>query len=75
MCGVWVVLEDIDVNNGLLYYYFGSYKLLIFELNDLGIIGSYQNKFYDIYFVYEEFLQLLIEDNGLKKVEFYVKKG
>jgi Protein involved in biosynthesis of mitomycin antibiotics/polyketide fumonisin len=75
MCGVWVALEDIDANNGPLHYYPGSHKLPIFELNDLGITGSYQNKPYDIYPVYEEFLQSLIEDNGLKKVELYVKKG
>ena len=75
MCGVWVALEDIDANNGPLHYYPGSHKLPIFELNDLGITGSYQNKPYDIYPVYEEFLQSLIEYNGLKKVELYVKKG
>ena len=75
MCGVWVALEDIDANNGPLHYYPGSHKLPIFELNDLGITGSYQNKPYDIYPVYEEFLRSLIEDNGLKKVELYVKKG
>ena len=75
MCGVWVALEDIDANNGPLHYYPGSHKLPIFDLNDLGITGSYQNKPYDIYPVYEEFLRSLIEDNGLKKVELYVKKG
>ncbi len=75
MCGVWVALEDIDANNGPLHYYPGSHKLPIFDLNDLGITGSYQNKPYDIYPLYEEFLQSLIEHNGLKKVELYVKKG
>ena len=75
MCGVWIALEDIDGNNGPLHYYPGSHKLPIFDLNDLGITGSYQNKPYDFYAVYEEFLQSLIEYNGLKKVELYVKKG
>ncbi|NEP06983.1 MAG: phytanoyl-CoA dioxygenase family protein, partial [Okeania sp. SIO4D6] len=75
MCGVWVALEDIDANNGPLHYYPGSHKLPIFDLNDLGITGSYQNKPYDVYPIYEEFLQSLIEHNGLKKVELYVKKG
>ncbi len=75
MCGVWVALEDIDANNGPLHYYPGSHKLPIFDLNDLGITGSYQNKPYDTYSIYEEFLQSLIAHNGLKKVELYVKKG
>ncbi|MGD1809075.1 phytanoyl-CoA dioxygenase family protein [Dapis sp. BLCC M126] len=75
MCGVWVALEDIDANNGPLHYYPSSHKLPIFDLNDLGITGSYQNKPYDTYPIYEEFLQSLIEHNGLKKVELYVKKG
>lgn len=75
MCGVWIALEDIDGNNGPLHYYPGSHKLPIFDLKDLGITGSYQNKPYDFYAVYEEFLQSLIEYNGLKKVELYVKKG
>ncbi|MEM1171296.1 MAG: phytanoyl-CoA dioxygenase family protein [Cyanobacteria bacterium P01_H01_bin.35] len=75
MCGVWVALEDIDANNGPLHYYPGSHKLPIFDLNDLGITGSYQNKPYDTYPIYQEFLQSLIEHNGLEKVELYVKKG
>ena len=75
MCGVWIALEDIDANNGPLHYYPGSHKLPIFDLNDLGITGSYQNKPYDVYPIYEEFLQSLIKHNGLEKVELYVKKG
>lgn len=75
MCGVWIALEDIDANNGPLHYYPGSHKLPVFDLNDLGITGSYQNKPYDVYPIYEEFLQSLIEHNGLEKVELYVKKG
>lgn len=75
MCGVWVALEDIDANNGPLHYYPGSHKLPMFDLNDLGITGSYQNKPYDVYPIYEEFLQSLIKHNGLEKVELYVKKG
>ncbi|MDY7007612.1 MAG: phytanoyl-CoA dioxygenase family protein [Cyanobacteriota bacterium] len=75
MCGVWIALEDIDANNGPLHYYPGSHKLPMFDLNDLGITGSYQNKPYDVYPIYEEFLQSLIEHNGLEKVELYIKKG
>lgn len=75
MCGVWVALEDIDLNNGPLHYYPGSQKLPIFDLNDLGITGSYQNKPYQVYPIYEEFLQSLIEAKGLKKHKLSIKKG
>ncbi|MGK7922322.1 MAG: phytanoyl-CoA dioxygenase family protein [Trichodesmium sp.] len=75
MCGVWIALEDIDANNGPLHYYPGSHKLPVFDLNDLGITGSYQNKPYDTYHIYEQFLQSLIVEKSLEKVELYVKKG
>jgi len=75
MCGVWVALEDIDINNGPLHYYPGSHKLPIIDLHDLGITGSYQNKPYQVYQIYEEFLQSLIEAKGLKKHTLSVKKG
>ncbi|MDY6802927.1 MAG: phytanoyl-CoA dioxygenase family protein [Cyanobacteriota bacterium] len=75
MCGVWVALEDTDLNNGPLHYYPGSHKLPIFDLNDLGIAGSYQNKPYQVYPIYEEFLQSLIEAKGLKKHKLSIKKG
>lgn len=75
MCGVWVAMEDIDLNNGPLHYYPGSHKLPIIDLHDLGITGSYQNKPYQVYKIYEEFLQSLIEAKGLKKHQLSMKKG
>ncbi|MGL6281893.1 MAG: phytanoyl-CoA dioxygenase family protein, partial [Microcoleaceae cyanobacterium] len=41
MCGVWIALEDVDINNGPLHYYAGSHKLPAFNLADLGITGSH----------------------------------
>lgn len=37
MCGVWVVMEDIDGINGVLEYYLGSYLLLIYVNEYLGV--------------------------------------
>lgn len=75
MCGVWVALEDVDANNGPLHYYPQSHKLPIFSLNDLGIRGSHQKDTYEFYPVYEKFLQDLIEQKQLKKVDLSLKKG
>ena len=36
MCGVWVALEDIDMDNGPLIYYPGSHKLPLPTWDDLG---------------------------------------
>jgi phytanoyl-CoA dioxygenase PhyH len=36
MCGVWVALEDVDMDNGPLVYYPGSHKLPIPSPDDIG---------------------------------------
>lgn len=36
MCGVWVALEDIDMENGPVVYYPGSHKLEEITLEDVG---------------------------------------
>ncbi|MGQ0620769.1 MAG: phytanoyl-CoA dioxygenase family protein [Panacagrimonas sp.] len=36
MCGVWVALEDVDMDNGPLVYYPGSHRLPELSLRDLG---------------------------------------
>src|SRR5262245_18851954 len=37
MCGVWVALEDMDMDNGPLVYYPGSHKLKEYDLDDVGV--------------------------------------
>lgn len=75
MCGVWVALEDIDVNNGPLHYYPGSHKLPVFDLTTLGISGSYQQHAYEHYSVYENFIESLISYYQLQKVDLCIRKG
>ena len=36
MCGVWVALEDIDLDNGALMYYPGSHKLPVVTMEDIA---------------------------------------
>lgn len=76
MCGVWVALEDIDLENGPVHYYPGSHKLPIYNLNDLGfscsLTGGRPYKFYPHYI---ELIQQLIAQQNLKKVELTIPKG
>ena len=44
MCGVWVALEDIDMENGPLVYYPGSHKYREVTLDDLAPKESAANK-------------------------------
>ncbi len=37
MCGVWIALEDIDGDNGPLFYYPGSHRLPEYDFSDLGL--------------------------------------
>lgn len=70
MCGVWVALEDIDSDNGPLFYYPGSHKLPDFNMNDIGLPSSY-----DYYPKYEDFIEALALSHGFEKKELYIKKG
>ena len=36
MCGVWIALEPVDVENGALFYYPGSHRLPLFNMDDIG---------------------------------------
>jgi ectoine hydroxylase-related dioxygenase (phytanoyl-CoA dioxygenase family) len=43
MCGVWVALEDIDLDNGPLVYYPGSHKWKELTMADVDAFGSTQS--------------------------------
>jgi len=57
MCGVWVALEDIDMDCGPLVYYPGSHKLPEVTLTDIGVTADASN-----YPKYEDYIENLIED-------------
>lgn len=73
MCGVWVALEDINEDNGPLFYYPGSHKLPEYNISD--IISEAKTTTYDDYLKYEEFLEKLMVTSGLEKRIFKAKKG
>jgi hypothetical protein len=70
MCGVWVALEDIDAENGPLFYYPGSHKLPIYEMPDFGLPASTES--------YDEWgraVEALLVAGGFELQELHVKRG
>lgn len=71
MCGVWVAFEDIDMDNGPLIYYPGSNQLPEFTMADAGAPEAHSKH----YAVYEQFIQKVIAEFGLKPEYGTIKKG
>ncbi|MEX0812765.1 MAG: phytanoyl-CoA dioxygenase family protein [Chitinophagales bacterium] len=75
LIAAWIALEDVDENNGPLFYYPGSHKLpyLLNKDFDHGgnalLIGENANN------QYEKAIEKLIEKEQLQKETFYAKKG
>lgn len=70
MCGVWVALEDMDLDNGPLVYCPGSQKLPDYHASDIGL-----PPIVDAYPYYEQFIARLVEALGLEREYSIVKKG
>lgn len=75
MCGAWVALEDVDARNGPLHYYPTSQRLPIYDMHDIGISGSFQQKPYDNYPKYEDFVEALMLAEQLDRTEIKVERG
>jgi ectoine hydroxylase-related dioxygenase (phytanoyl-CoA dioxygenase family) len=70
MCGVWVALEDMDMDNGPLVYYPGSHKLPYVKPADFGVEAKWEN-----YPTYEHYVADVIEREGLEPVYGTIRKG
>jgi ectoine hydroxylase-related dioxygenase (phytanoyl-CoA dioxygenase family) len=70
MCGVWVALEDMDMDNGPLVYYPGTHKLPYLRPSDFGVEAKWEN-----YPSYEDYVTDLIEREGLEPRYGTIKKG
>lgn len=73
MCGVWVALEDVTLENGPLFYYPGSHKMP--EYNFSQIKETANPTTYEDYKEYEDFMEALLGVSGYKKEIFLAKKG
>jgi Phytanoyl-CoA dioxygenase (PhyH) len=70
MCGVWVALEDIDMENGPLVYYPGSHRLPEVTMQDVGVAASE-----DQYPHYERYIADVIERRGLEPAYGTIRRG
>ncbi len=70
MCGVWVALEDVDMDNGPLVYYPGSHRLPQVTMQDLGLRSER-----DDYPEYERHVAEVIEREGLEPRYGVMAKG
>jgi len=75
MAGVWVALEDMDLENGTLAVCPGSHKGLEYDLATLHLdINTIDDKF-DNYSVYEDFIQEVIINSRYTLVPIVCPKG
>ncbi|MBN4066075.1 phytanoyl-CoA dioxygenase family protein [Candidatus Amoebophilus asiaticus] len=74
LIAVWVALEDVNEDNGPLFYYPGSHKLRYVMSSDFnnGNTSLWLGKNYGNY---EDKIEELIAENKLAKQEFHAKKG
>jgi hypothetical protein len=70
VAGVWVALEDMDMDNGPLVYYPGSQRLPEITMQDVGAEGDPSQ-----YGDYERFMIDLIEREGLKAEYATIRRG
>lgn len=70
MCGVWVALEDVGMEQGPLIYYPGSQKLNEMNYSDFDLASSEAS-----YPAYLQELQTVIKDNAFEPHYGILKKG
>ncbi|MCB0502260.1 MAG: phytanoyl-CoA dioxygenase family protein [Bacteroidetes bacterium] len=75
MCGVWVALEDVKLDNGPLHIYPKSHKLPFYDMSDLGLSGSSSKTEYELYGYYEDFIGKMAAASGLERKLVEMKKG
>lgn len=75
VAGVWVALEDMDMDNGTLTIVPKSHKLPFYDLQYLNLnIPEYGNQFKE-YSEYENFIDNLVKYNYLDKQPVIIPKG
>ena len=73
MCGVWVALEDIGLDQGPLLYYPGSHKWPIYTNEHIGRVHMQHG--YTTQYDYEPFWDRLVAAHKVEPVRFTPKRG
>jgi hypothetical protein len=74
MCGVWVALEDVDLDNGPLVYHPGSNRWPIYTNEHLGLNGTVRPSG-EIYKRYEDMWEAMVAARGAPVERFFAKAG
>ena len=74
MCGVWVALEDVTLQNGPLCYYPGSHKWAVYSNEHITALGSDLRK-PAAQWIYEKLWQQLVATHNCEKEVFLAKQG
>lgn len=75
MCGVWVALEDISLDQGPLEYYPRSHRLPIIKNEDINYIVTEENKGSTTQEIYEKYWKEIVRKNKLEKNFFEANIG
>lgn len=75
LLGVWIALEDIDLDNGPLHYYPGSHTLPYYLNKDYDNEGNYFMIGDKDYTEYEKMIEEKIKQHDLEKKVFTAKAG
>lgn len=73
MCGVWVALEDVDDDNGPLFYYPKSHKLPEIKFQQVRKTTAYAT--WNNYSEYERYMEEYVKLIDQNKFTFKAKKG
>ncbi|AQR60878.1 phytanoyl-CoA dioxygenase [Brevundimonas sp. LM2] len=73
MCGVWIPLEDVELDQGPLIYYPGSHKWPIYTNEHIG--HRHSDRYHTSQTVYEYMWERLVEASGIEPTRLAIKKG
>jgi ectoine hydroxylase-related dioxygenase (phytanoyl-CoA dioxygenase family) len=75
LLGVWIALEDIDLDNGPLHYYPESHLLPYYMNKDYGNEGNNWLIGDKPYTAYEKMIEQKVSEKGIQKQIYTAKKG
>ena len=75
MCGVWVALEDVDLDRGPLLYFPGSHRWPIYTFEHLGINPDGQQGAGQSYPSFIGLWTKLVETHGIQPQRFLARRG